>query len=68
MGNYARLLNYLPKVTALVAVVENTALLKGMKATRYQATENGVALQRSRSAKRRAHDSSFSISIDVARL
>jgi hypothetical protein len=34
MGSYARLLSYLPKVTVLVAVVENTALLKGMKATR----------------------------------
>lgn len=68
MENYARSLSYLPKATALVAVVENTARLKGMKATRYQATENGVVLQKSRSAKRRAHDSSLSISIDVARL
>ena len=68
MENCARWSNYLLRVIAHAAVVANIVQSKGMKATRLPATENGADLQKSRSARRLAHNSSSSTSTEVARL
>ena len=68
MENCARQSSCPLKVTALVVGVGNTVLLKDMTGTLLPAIENGVAHQKSRSAKKRAHNSSSSTLMDVARL
>ena len=68
MGNCARLSNYLQRAIVHVVVVVNTVQSKGMLAMLLQVTANGLALQKSKSERNRAHDSSFSISTEVARL
>ena len=64
MENCARRLNYHRKEIVRVVEVASIVLLKAMKDTRLLVTENGAGRQKPRSAKRRAHNSSFSISID----
>ena len=68
MGNCARLSNYLLRVIVHAVVVANIVQSKDMKATRLPVIENGQVHQKSRSARKRVHDSSSSISTDVARL
>ena len=68
MANYAKRSNYRPRLIVHVAVVENIALSKAMMVMWLLVTGNGPALLKPRSAKKRAHDSSSSTSIDCARL
>ncbi len=68
MVNCARRSNYRPRLIVHVAVVENIVQLKVMMVMWLPVTENGQALLKPRSAKKRAHDSSSSTSIDCARL
>ena len=68
MVNCARRSNYRLRLIVHVAVVENIVQLKVMMVMWLPVTENGQALLKPRSAKKRAHDSSSSTSIDCARL
>jgi len=68
MVNCARRSNYRLRLIVHDAVVENIAQLKAMMVMWLPVTENGQALLKPRSAKKRAHDSSSSTSIDCARL
>ena len=67
MGNCAKQSNYLLKEIVHVVEVASTVQSKAMMDMLLLATESGAAHQKSRSAKRRAHNSS-STSIDCARL
>lgn len=68
MENCARLSSYLQRVIAPVAAVGNTVLLKAMQATWLLVIENGQVQQKLLRERSLDHDSSSSISIDVARL
>lgn len=68
MENCARLWSYLPKVTVLAVEAANTVQSKDTTGILLLAIENGVAHQKLRSAKKRAHNSSSSTSMAVARL
>mgnify|MGYP004099674121 FL=1 len=68
MVNCARRSNYRLRLIVHDAVVENIAQLKAMMVMWLPVTGNGQALLKPRSAKKRAHDSSSSTSIDCARL
>ena len=68
MVNCARRSNYRLRLIVHDAVVENIVQLKAMMVMWLPVTENGLGLLKPRSAKKRAHDSSSSTSIDCARL
>ena len=56
MGSCARLSNYLQREIVHVIAAVNTAQSKGMRAMLLQVTANGLARQKSRSERNRAHD------------
>ena len=68
MGNCARLSNYLQRVIVHVVAAVNTVQLKDTWAIWSRVTESGQDPRKLRSERNRAHDSSFSISTEVARL
>ena len=68
MENCARLSNYLQREIVRVAEVANTVLLKDMQATWLRVIENGQVQQKLLRERSLVHDSSSSISMDVARL